>query len=125
MQFILSIILIFLLFVGWLLYAAFTVEDPALTMHKNGDQDQHDDESNVPSEEILYEEGWEKIEVLYDDCAIGLNSWIYRSVSGDKYRVITEDDYANDLLDDVLVDSYEEAKAVFQEWLDDYTQYNG
>ena len=125
MEFILLIILVFLLFVGWLLYAAFTVEDPALTMHKNGDQDQHDDESNVPSEEILYEEGWEKIEVLYDDCAIGLTSWVYRSVSGDKYRVITEDDYANDLLDDVLVDSYKEAKAVFQEWLDDYTQYNG
>ena len=73
----------------------------------------------------MYEEGWEKIEVLYDDCAIGLNSWIYRSVSCDKYRVITEDADANDLPDDVLVDSYEEAKAVFQEWLDDYTQYNG
>ena len=125
MEFTLLIILVFLLFVGWLLYAAFTVEDPALTMHKNGDPDQHDDESNVPSEEILHEEGWEKIEVLYDDCAIGLKSWVYRSVSSDKYRVITEDDYANDLLDDVLVDSYKEAEAVFQEWLDHYTQYNG
>ena len=125
MEFILLIILVFLLFVGWLLYAAFTVEDSALTMHKNANQDQHDDESNVPSEEILHEEGWEKIEVLYDDCAIGLKSWVYRSVSSDKYRVITEDDYANDLLDDVLVDSYKEAEAVFQEWLDDYTQYNG
>lgn len=48
MEFILLIILVFLLFVGWLLYAAFTVEDPALTMHQdeNWYEDEDEDEDD-------------------------------------------------------------------------------
>ena len=117
------IILVFLLFVGWLLYAAFTMEDPALTMDKNGNQDQHDYESDIPSEEMLNNEGWEQIDVLYDECVPGLESWVYRSESLNKYRVITVDDSL--LNADIFVSSYQEAKAEFQEWLDEYTQYDG
>ena len=123
MEFTLLIILVFLLFVGWLLYVAFTVEDPALTMHKNGNQDQHDYESDIPSEEMLNNEGWEQIDVLYDECVPGLESWVYRSESLNKYRVITVDDSL--LNADIFVSSYQEAKEEFQEWLDEYTQYDG
>lgn len=125
MEFIIFIILVFILLLAWLVYVAITMKDPALTMQKEGNQEQYGDESDAPSEEMLNDEGWEKIDVLYDECTPGLTSCIYRSESLDKYRVITEDAYSNDLISDIFVSSYEEAKAEFQQSLDEYNEYDG
>jgi len=119
------ILLLLFIFVFWLVYTASTLEDPALTMHKEGNRDQLDYESDIPSEEMLNNEGWEKIDVLYDECEPGLVSWVYRSESLDKYRVITGDEYSKLLHSDIFVSSPEEAKAEFQKWLDEYDYYNG
>ena len=50
------LLLLLFIFVVWLQFTAFTLENPALTMHKEGSRGQHGDESDVPSEKMLNNE---------------------------------------------------------------------